>query len=79
MLLLMESYGDSPARIDFMLQNLEILHKQLLELDIPLVILTAGHRSEVVSTVADFIKENGVSHLLIWSTNMTNFQGTQNC
>ncbi len=59
----LEWHGDSPARIDFMLQNLEILHKQLLELDIPLVILTAGHRSEVVSTVADFIKENGVSHL----------------
>lgn len=56
-------HGISPARLDFVLENLKLLQKELKKLDIPLVILEAPQRADKVSTILDFIKENGISHV----------------
>ncbi|KAL8243749.1 hypothetical protein R6Q59_010007 [Mikania micrantha] len=56
-------HGDSPARADFVVETLSIMHKQLKELDIPLVFLEALDRNEVVPTIVKFIKENQISHV----------------
>lgn len=58
-----EWHGTSPARVDFILENLRIMQKELKELGIPLVILEAKERSEKVPIVLKFLKENDVSHI----------------
>ena len=58
-----EWHGTSPARVDFILENLIIMRKELEELNIPFAILNAEHRKEIVPTIAEFVKENDISHV----------------
>ena len=59
----MEWHGTSAARTDFILESLRILKAELAEKHIPLVCLTAPERSDKISTLLDFAKENAVSHV----------------
>ncbi|KIW19837.1 hypothetical protein PV08_00412 [Exophiala spinifera] len=56
-------HGTSPARTDFICENLRLMQSELKELNIPLVFLEAGERDELVSTILNFIRENDVSHV----------------
>lgn len=56
-------HGTSPARTDFILENLKLMQKELEKLDIPLVILEAAERDDILSTVLDFIKKHNISHV----------------
>ena len=58
-----EWHGTSAARVDFILETLRTMQKELKELGIPLVVLEAGERKEKVPTVLEFLQENGVSHV----------------
>lgn len=58
-----EWHGTSPARCDFILENLQIIQKELKELGIPFAILNAEHRKDIVPTIAEFIKDNDISHI----------------
>ncbi|GAM87097.1 hypothetical protein ANO11243_051180 [Dothideomycetidae sp. 11243] len=59
----MEWHGTSPARIDFILETLRIVQKQLAEKNIPLAIVTADERGDKVDKVQEFIKEHDISHV----------------
>ena len=56
-------HGTSPARVDFILQTLQLMKNELQDLDIPMVFLHAESRKEVPQTVTDFLRANDVSHL----------------
>ena len=56
-------HGTSPARVDFILRNLELMRDELKKLNIPLVILEAQGRKDIVPSVTNFVKENGFSHV----------------
>jgi deoxyribodipyrimidine photo-lyase len=56
-------HGTSPARMDFMIEGLKTMQKELKELNIPLVFLQSEKRTEHVSTIAKFLKGNDVSHV----------------
>lgn len=56
-------HGTSPARTDFIIENLELMQQELKELDVPLVFLGASERDQIVPTIVDFIKNNKVSHV----------------
>ena len=58
-----EWHGTSPARADFILENLRMMQEELKELGIPLVILEADERKNKVPTVLKFLKDNEVSHV----------------
>ncbi len=58
-----EWHGTSPARCDFILQNLAIMQKELEALNIPLVILEADGRKEIVPSATRFIADNKISHV----------------
>ena len=58
-----EWHGTSPARTDFIFENLKIMQKELKELNIPLVVLDAPKRKDIVPTALKFIEEHDVSHL----------------
>ena len=57
-----EWHGTSPARCDFILENLKIMQKDLKALNIPLVILEAEGRKEMVPTTVKFMSESNISH-----------------
>src|ERR1700742_914134 len=56
-------HGTSPARTDFIMENLALVQSELKELGIPLVFLEASERDELVQTIVNFIRENDVSHV----------------
>lgn len=56
-------HGTSPARTDFICENLDLMQKELHGLDIPLVFLEAAERDEIVPTVSKFIRDNKISHV----------------
>ena len=56
-------HGTSPARVDFILETLKIMQEELKKLNIPLVVLTADERKQIVPTVTKFLKDNRVSHV----------------
>jgi deoxyribodipyrimidine photo-lyase len=56
-------HGTSPARMDFMIEGLKIMQKELQKLNIPFVFLHAEKRNEHISTIAKFLKDNDVSHV----------------
>jgi deoxyribodipyrimidine photo-lyase len=56
-------HGTSPARTDFIFENLRLMQKGLVDLDIPIVFLEATERDEIVPTVSKFIRENNISHV----------------
>ena len=56
-------HGTSPARVDFILQNLELMQQELKELNIPMVVLDAPERKKIVPVIAKFVKDNDISHV----------------
>ena len=58
-----EWHGTSPARCDFILENLKIMQKELAALNIPLVVVEAEERAKIVPTAASFLSDNNVSHV----------------
>lgn len=56
-------HGTSPARCDFVIENLSLMQKELKEKDIPLVFLEAGERDEIVPTIVQFIKAQKISNV----------------
>lgn len=58
-----EWHGTSPARTDLIIETLTLMQKDLKELDIPLVFITAEKRKDIVPRILTFIKSNDASHL----------------
>lgn len=58
-----EWHGTSPARCDFILENLCLMQKELEDLNIPLVVIQAEGRKDIVPSATKFMEENGVSHV----------------
>ncbi|KAL8808037.1 MAG: hypothetical protein Q9182_000315 [Xanthomendoza sp. 2 TL-2023] len=58
-----EWHGTSPARCDFILENLSLMQKELAELNIPLKIVEADGRNDIVPSAMKFIEDNKVSHV----------------
>ena len=58
-----EWHGTSPARSDLIVETLSLMEKELKELDIPLVFVTAEARKAIVPSIIDFIKANNASHV----------------
>jgi len=56
-------HGTSPARMDFMVEGLKTMQKELKQLNIPLVFLHAEKRNGHVPAIARFLNENDVSHV----------------
>jgi deoxyribodipyrimidine photo-lyase len=56
-------HGTSAARVDFMLEGVRIMQKELEKLNIPLVVLHASSRKEYVPEVLKFVKEHKTSHV----------------
>lgn len=56
-------HGTSPARVDFMCEGLQIMQKELKELNIPLVFLECEDRKKIVPTVIEWLKKQKVSHV----------------
>lgn len=59
----LEWHGLAPVRIDFMLESLRILQKQLEDKHIPLAILEVAERNEKKGKVMQFVKDNDISHI----------------
>ncbi|KAL8358951.1 hypothetical protein RB601_008171 [Gaeumannomyces tritici] len=58
-----EAHLTSPVRVDFTLQNLEVLKQDLANLDIPLHIETVEKRRQVTQRVLGLLEDWGASHL----------------
>jgi deoxyribodipyrimidine photo-lyase len=56
-------HGTSPARVDFMLEGVKMLQKELKELNIPLVFLKSDKRDNYIPELVKFVKDQGVSHV----------------
>merc|ERR1711939_402709 len=56
-------HGTSPARTDFICENLSLMQSELKELDIPLFFLHASERNNIVPSMVNFIRENDISHV----------------
>ncbi|KAL2417556.1 Deoxyribodipyrimidine photo-lyase [Exophiala dermatitidis] len=56
-------HGTSPARMDFVCENLQLMKSELNSLHIPLVFLEATRRLDQVPTIVQFIRENCISHV----------------
>ena len=58
-----EWHGTSPARCDFIIENLALMQKELEGLNIPLKIVEADGRGDIVPSAVKFMQDNGVSHV----------------
>ncbi|KAL8725010.1 MAG: hypothetical protein Q9166_007633 [cf. Caloplaca sp. 2 TL-2023] len=58
-----EWHGTSPARCDFILENLSLMQKELADLNIPLKIVEADGRADIVPSALKFMEENEISHI----------------
>ena len=58
-----EWHGTSPARTDFILENLSLMQKELGDLNIPFVIVKANGRADIAPSAVKFVKDNSVSHV----------------
>ncbi|KAL8824679.1 MAG: hypothetical protein Q9170_008078 [Blastenia crenularia] len=58
-----EWHGTSPARCDFILENLSLMQKELAGLNIPLVIVEADGRADIVPSAVNFMKDQDISHV----------------
>ncbi|KAF2691494.1 Cryptochrome/photolyase FAD-binding domain-containing protein [Lentithecium fluviatile CBS 122367] len=56
-------HGTSPARMDFMIEGLKIMQKELKELNIPLIFLHSEKRNGHIPTIVEFLRDNDVSHV----------------
>ncbi|KAL8809541.1 MAG: hypothetical protein Q9200_003329 [Gallowayella weberi] len=58
-----EWHGTSPARCDFILENLGLMQKELADLNLPLKIVEADGRDDIVPSAMKFMEDNNVSHV----------------
>ena len=58
-----EWHGTSPARSDLILETLGIMQKELKNLGIPLVFITAEGRKKIVPSIVEFVAANDASHV----------------
>ncbi|KAL8667138.1 MAG: hypothetical protein Q9168_007333, partial [Polycauliona sp. 1 TL-2023] len=58
-----EWHGTSPARCDFILENLRLMQQELAELNIPLKIVEADGRKDIVPSALKFMSDNNISHI----------------
>lgn len=58
-----EWHGTSPARSDLIVETLGLMQKELKELDIPFIFVSAEARKDIVPNVVNFIKSNNASHV----------------
>ncbi|KAL8787557.1 MAG: hypothetical protein Q9213_002119 [Squamulea squamosa] len=58
-----EWHGTSPARCDFNLENLRLMQEELANLNIPLKIVEANGRKDIVPSALRFMEENKISHV----------------
>jgi deoxyribodipyrimidine photo-lyase len=58
-----QAHYTSPARVDFELRTLEILKRDLAELDIPLLVATKEVRKEIPAYILGLCQEWGVKHV----------------
>lgn len=58
-----EAHMTSPARVDFILRNLDVLKTELAELDIPLYVETVDKRKAIPSRIFDLCEKWGAKHL----------------
>lgn len=56
-------HGTSPARCDFLLESLRLLKEELEGKNIPLAVVTAEGRKDVVPKVLEFVKKWDASHV----------------
>ena len=56
-------HGTSPARVDFILETLRLMQAELKKLDIPLVLIDAAERDEIVPSITKFVEDNDISHV----------------
>ncbi len=56
-------HGTSPARTDFIFENLKLMQTELKDLNIPLVLIEASERDDIVPTIVKFIRDNDFSHV----------------
>ena len=59
----LEWHGLAPVRVDFMLETVGILQKQLEEKHIPLSIIEAAERAQKTEKVMKFVADNDISHI----------------
>lgn len=57
------NHGTSPARTDFIFENLRLMKSELRDLDIPLVFIEANERADLVPNIVNFVRENDISHV----------------
>ena len=58
-----EAHLTAPIRVDFILRNLEVLKKDLAELDIPLYVETIEKRKTLPARLVELCEDWGVSHV----------------
>ena len=58
-----EAHLTAPVRVDFILRNLEVLKRDLAELDVPLYVETVEKRRNVPARLGDLCKEWGANHV----------------
>lgn len=58
-----EAHCTSPARVDFDLRTLEVMKKDLADLDIPLVVETVAQQKEVQSCITDMCEKHSIKHI----------------
>jgi deoxyribodipyrimidine photo-lyase len=58
-----EAHCTSPARVDFDLRTLEVMKKDLAELDIPLVAETVSKQKDVQSYIIDMCEKHDIKHV----------------
>jgi deoxyribodipyrimidine photo-lyase len=58
-----EAHLTSPARVDFELRTLEVMKKDLAELDIPLLVVSKEKRKEVPGYIVDFCEKWNIKNV----------------
>lgn len=58
-----DAHSVSPFKLEYMLRSLEVLKKDLREMNIPLVSLQVEKRKDVATKIAEFLEQNNTSHV----------------
>src|SRR5690606_32796315 len=62
-------HDEAPVKIDFWMRNLVSLRRSLNQLNIPLIVKRAEHKSDVVQIVESLVKELDISHVF-WNADL---------
>ena len=58
-----DAHSVSPFKLEYMLGSLDVLKKDLREMNIPLVSLQVEKRKDVPTKIAEFLEQNNTSHV----------------